>query len=129
MITSLSSRRGAGRSAHHCGLSVTFRALPGSVAGATMLVMNAGGWIVLLGAAGWISSWWWHPLMRCRKCKGKQRNYGGVFRRNWHFCSARSGTGRAPRPGYKLLRVLGVLKHPAEETGPGWATKRRKARR
>jgi hypothetical protein len=91
--------------------------------------MSAAGWIVLLVAVGWASSWWWHPLMRCRKCKGQQRRYGGIFRRNWHFCSDCGGNGRAPRPGYKFLRALGVLKYPAEETGPGWARKRRRAAR
>jgi hypothetical protein len=118
--------------AHHCGLSVTFRALPGMVAGATISGMSphAEGALLVIGAIlGWISSWWWHPLMRCRTCKGQQRNYGGIFRRNWNFCATCGGTGRAPRPGYKFLRAIGVLKHPAEETGPGWARKRRRAAR
>ena len=83
--------------------------------------------VLVLG--GRFLSWWWHPLMRCRTCKGKQRNYGGIFRKNWNFCATCGGNGRAPRPGYKLLRTLGVLKHPAEETGPGWARKRRRAAR
>jgi hypothetical protein len=91
--------------------------------------MNAGGWLILLGALGWASSWWWHPLRNCPKCKGSQRNYGGVFRKKWYFCATCGGTGRAPRIGHKFLRVLGVLKHPAEETGPGWARRRRRARR
>lgn len=91
--------------------------------------MNTGGWLLVIAAAGWILSWWWHPLMACRTCKGKQRIYGKIFRKNWYFCATCGGNGRAPRPGYKFLKALGVLKHPAEETGPGWAMRRRKAAR
>ena len=85
-------------------------------------------WLILLGAGAlYTASWYLHPLMACKKCKGTSRFYGSLHRRKFRFCHACGGNGRAVRPGAKVLMGMGLMKHGAERTGSyGWTRRNRR---
>jgi len=89
------------------------------------------GYVILLGAGVlYVSSWWWHPIRVCPKCKGDTRLYGALHTTKWRFCHVCEGSGRAPRIGAKILIAMGLMKHPYDETGGwGWRRKNRGHRR
>jgi hypothetical protein len=97
--------------------------------GETMPPMNAHALLVFgIIAVLWVLSLWWHPLHACKNCKGTGRFYGKVHTKKFHHCARCGNSGRAPRPGFVVLRAMG-WKHSAGETGPGWAWRRRREAR
>lgn len=86
------------------------------------------GYLILAGIAVlYVSSWWWHPIRRCPKCKGESRLYGALHRSKWRFCHVCEGSGRAPRIGAKILIALGLMTRPYDRTGGlGWYLKNRR---
>jgi DnaJ-class molecular chaperone len=91
--------------------------------------MHAAVWIALIAAAGWVSSWWWHPRQACKKCDGSGRSYGKIFKSNFHHCAVCGGNGKETRPGTKVMMALGVIKTHPDQTGPGWGRRRRREAR
>lgn len=71
-------------------------------------------------------SWRLHPMMACPKCKGRSRHYGALHGSKFRFCHKCGGSGRAVRPGAKVLMGVGLMKHGPERTGSfGWMWKNR----
>jgi hypothetical protein len=85
------------------------------------------GWVILIVAAAlYAASWYIHPLQNCRSCKGTPRLWGGLHKSKFRFCHACQGTGRAVRPGAKVLMGMGLMKHGPERSGSyGWVRKNR----
>jgi hypothetical protein len=74
----------------------------------------------------YVLSWYLHPLMRCRKCKGGSRHYGSLHKSKFRFCHKCQGTGRSPRLGARVLMGMGLMKHGPERTGSyGWVRRNR----
>ena len=85
--------------------------------------------ILILASIGvlYVSSWWWHPIRACPKCKGNSRLVRGPpHTTKWRFCHVCEGSGRAPRIGTKILIAMGLMKHRYDRTGGlGWWWKNR----
>lgn len=86
------------------------------------------GWLVLIVCIVlYVLSFYLHPLMACRKCKGRGRFYGAVHRSKFRFCHACGNTGRKTRPGATALMSLGLMKYGAERSGSyGWVRRNRR---
>ena len=97
--------------------------------GETIRAINAHALLVIgIIAALYAFSFWWHPMRACPDCKGAGRSYGKVHTTKFHHCARCGGNGRLPRTGFVVLKAMG-WKHPAGETGPGWAMRRRREAR
>lgn len=73
--------------------------------------------IVTLIAALYASSWWLHPLRACPSCKGTPRQYGGLHRTKFRWCSRCEGRGRVPRLGAVVLTKMGRNEGPGAGRG------------
>lgn len=82
--------------------------------------------ILTLIAALYASSWWLHPLRACPSCKGSPRQYGGLHRTKFRWCSRCEGRGRVPRLGAVVLTKMGAMKDPERAGGFGWYRKNRR---
>lgn len=77
----------------------------------------------------WIGWTWLRPNRACHgRCKGRGRLTG--WGRGHSLCPDCGGNGREPKPMHTFLyEYVGLFRHPADETGPGWRRARaRKAR-
>lgn len=86
------------------------------------------GYLILVGIGVlYVSSWWWHPIRVCPRCRGNSRLPGGVHTTKWRFCHVCEGSGRAPRIGAVILTRMGLMKHRYDRTGGfGWWWKNRR---
>lgn len=82
--------------------------------------------ILTLVAALYASSWWLHPLRACPACKGTPRQYGGLHRSKFRWCSHCEGRGRVLRLGAVVLMKMNLMKDPERTGSLGWHRKNRR---
>ena len=84
-------------------------------------------WVLIVICVLYVLSWWLHPLMNCPACKGSPRHSGALHTTKFRLCHVCGGSGRAVRPGARMLRSMGLMKYPPERTGTfGWYRRNRR---
>lgn len=78
--------------------------------------------LIALGIPAWVGWTWLQPLRPCSNCRGRSRRR---WLRGHNLCPACGGNGQEPKPMHTFLyERVGLFRHPADETGPGWRRKR-----